>query len=473
MVESFLKRTGLLLITALGLATAVFLVLIIRELFFQKPAIPPSLERDPASNPSPPNRVETQWPFALLSKPPMQPAMLTSDQDLVTLQLNNEGITYYTRGEYSEAVAVFQKAYERDPQNRGIRNNLAHAMGSLAWGQVNSRQYQDALLNFESAGRLKSDEPTLFLGQGLVYHHLHETDRAIDSLKRALALNPKMPEAYTIIGDIYYQADQIEMAVGYYEKGLELDSTNKTLQQQLAKAQREQQVQTGFQERASRAFTVKFEGREERDVAQRILQDLEEAYREVGKALSYYPQQPITVILYTNQQFRDVTRTPSWTTGLFDGKIRVPIGGLDPKPELLKKVLFHEYTHAVVFELSRGLDVPTWLNEGIAVYFESQDHSSQQQYLHQQLRSGQTLVPLQKLHGSFMALSDVQAALAYAESYSAVKTLVDRYGLYRIQQLLENLGNQKEFTVAFSDQFMKSYEHFQLEWQADVNKEIR
>ncbi|MBI3994554.1 MAG: tetratricopeptide repeat protein [Nitrospirae bacterium] len=485
MTDSPSPKTGLILITALGAATAVFLALITRELFFNKPDAGPETGRRTESStalrrpdvageetagqamPDPPG---TEWPLRLPTKPETPLPSSISNPDALSVQLNNEALAHYSQGEYSEAVDLFQKAYERDPRNPAVRNNLAFAKGNLAWKQVEARQYQDALLNYQSAILLKPDEPSFFAGQGLAYYRLNEGDRAVETLKRAVELDPNHPDVYIIIGDIYYQRDEIEMAAGYYEKGLELDPANEPLRRQLAKTRREEKVETGFQRQASRAFTVKFEGREEQKAARQVLEDLEEAYREIGQAMSFYPPDPVTVILYTGQQFQDVTRSASWTKGIYDGKIRIPIGGAERNPELLRRVLFHEYTHAVVHGLSNGLNVPTWLNEGLAVYFETGGRSSREGLLFRQLRSGTPLVPLARLHGSFMGLSDAQASLAYAESEAAVRALVDRYDLYRVRQLLEDLGNRKTFPAAFADQFMVPYETFQSEWQKTLQE---
>ena len=177
--------------------------------------------------------------------------------------------------------------------------------------------------------------------------------------------------------------------------------------------------------------------------------------------MSYYPAEPTMVILYTMQQFQDITRSAAWSKGVYDGKIRVPIGGGGQKPDLLKKVLFHEYAHAVVHGLSRGMNVPTWFNEGVAVYLESSGGSSREQDLYRRVQSGTPLVPLSGLHGSFMGLSDAQASLAYAESYAAVKALVDRYGLYRVRRLVPLYAGGIDFSpiivfvaILFLQQFL-------------------
>jgi len=467
-------KTGRLLIAAFVLV-AVLIVWGMGRLYFSTPDTRPAeAGRDasvrdigPVRNPPPPLPGGDR-PLYASPNPGTPKAGTISDHDLLTVQLNNEGLAHYNREEYSEAAALFAKAYERAPENRAIQRNLALATGSLAWKQLDARQYPDALQNFQAAVRLEPEVPDFFVGEGLAYYRLNDPDRAVETLKSAIQLDPKRPDAYKIIGDIYYQRDEIEMAIGYYEKGLDLDSSDQALRQHLDQVRREERVQGGFQQQASRAFTVKFEGREEQDSAHQVLYDLEEAYRDIGQALSYYPEEPITVILYTDQQFQDVTRSASWSKGIYDGKIRVPMDGAEQNPDLLKKVLFHEYTHAVVHGLSRGSDVPTWLNEGMAVYFENGGESSHEQTLVRQIRSGAPLVPLSLLHGSFLKLSSTQASLAYAESFTAVKALVDRFGLYRVRQLLEDLGRQKNFEEAFSAQFMISYEEFQSDWQQTV-----
>lgn len=462
------SKFGSYLIAALGIAVIFFLALIANEMSSSRPIQrpPKAAVKLPAAG-SADGAGNSVLADKTIPRPPSPLPQKAAGGDLLTEQIHNEGLTHFTRGEYSDAVSLFQKALDRDSQNPAIRNNLAAALGSQAWAELDAGDYREALGLFQSAINLNPVEASLFLGQGLAYHRLHDPDRAVLNLKRTIELDPKNPTAYQLLGAIYQEQDEMEMAVGYYEKGLELAPTNTALRTQLAKARREQSVQSEFQHESSRAFTVKFEGREEREAASRILQDLDEAYGKIGKALSFYPQKTITVILYSNQQFRDVTRSAPWSKGIFDGKIRISIGGSERTPDALRRTLFHEYVHAVVYELSRGQAVPRWLNEGLAVYLSEED-STRESYLLRQIQSGGPLIPLVKLHGSFMNFSDDEAALAYAESYSAVKMLVDRHGLYRLRQLLENLGSSRDFESAFSDQYLNPYERFQSDWQGMV-----
>ncbi|HEY5595181.1 MAG TPA: tetratricopeptide repeat protein, partial [Nitrospiria bacterium] len=373
----------------------------------------------------------------------------------------------FARQEFSEAADLFRKALDRNSVDPVLRYNLALALGGQGWKWIDDRNYNDALLNFDEALALKPDEASLYLGMGLAYYRMNEPERAEDRLKKVIALAPNMAEPYAILGDIQYTRDDIEMAVGYYERGLELDPSNQALRDHLAKARRENTVQSGFQQEATRAFTVKFEGREEQSTARRVLDDLEEAQREIGRDMSYYPQQSITVILYSDQQFRNVTDSPTWTSGLFDGKIRVPTSGSEFSSAHLRRVLFHEYTHALVHELTGGAPVPTWLNEGLAEFYENRSAAETSNRPPPQFRSGLPLIPLARLHGSFLGMSKPEADLAYLESYSAVLSLEKRYGMFRIRLMLEELGRKKRFEEAFFNQFMTPYGQFQSDWMTE------
>lgn len=165
----------------------------------------------------------------------------------------------------------------------------------------------------------------------------------------------------------------------------------------------------------------------------------------------------MTAILYTDQQFRDITRSPAWTKALFDGKIHLPIGSPIENESLLKKVVHHEYTHALVHQLSRG-KAPTRLNEGLALYFEEGGRLDRE-------RLPPPLLPLERLHGTFMAYDEPTARQAYAQSRSATAYLIDRCGLFRIKLLLEELADNTPFPNAFEQIFLIPYADFQLEWQ--------
>jgi hypothetical protein len=52
---------------------------------------------------------------------------------------------------------------------------------------------------------------------------------------------------------------------------------------------------------------------------------LESEYWRIGKTVNSFPTETLTVILYTNREFHDITRSPSWATGNYDGRIRTTL----------------------------------------------------------------------------------------------------------------------------------------------------
>ena len=424
------------------------------------------------SSPSggPVRRRVTAVEMDLVKPPSAQPPLKLGEgedpskrSNLAGFKENQAAVEQFQSGRYEAAEELLEKAHELDPMNLIYTKNLAHAKARMAWNRVNLSEYESALPGFEKAIALYPEEFSFYLGLGLSYHHLKKETEAKGAAEKALRLAPNEPDPYKLLGEIAYQNDEIESALGFFEKALQISPGDPNLSSVIEKLRREHQVQGRFQQEATFHFTIKFEGREERNTADQVVRILEEAYGEIGKTFSYYPDNPITVILYSDQQFRDITRTPSWTGGLFDGKIRIPAEGIGSSPEILNRVLYHEYTHAVVHAMA-GSSVPTWLNEGLALTFEKGDPASWDGILQGAVRA-HGLIPLQSLHGPFISMDQETASLAYAESYSAVKYLIHRYGMFTIQTLLKDLSRQRDFAKAFEDRFFVSYTDFQSEWQ--------
>ena len=100
---------------------------------------------------------------------------------------------------------------------------------------------------------------------------------------------------------------------------------------------------------------------------------LDRAYWRIGQLLGTYPSEPIAVVLYTGEQFRDITRSPSWAAGAYDGIIRVPMRGALDNAEELDRVLVARVHARARSARSPSRGVPAWLNEGLATALETGD----------------------------------------------------------------------------------------------------
>ncbi len=145
------------------------------------------------------------------------------------------------------------------------------------------------------------------------------------------------------------------------------------------------------------------------------------------------------MVLYTNEQFRDITRSPSWAAGVFDGTIRIPLRGALERPAEFDRVLAHEYTHAIVYELARSR-IPTWLNEGLAAALEVERGRADPPRLP---------VSLDTLRQPFHQLTPAEAHHAYQASAFAVQRLLDDAGGAAVGNLLRDIGDGTAFDTAF------------------------
>jgi tetratricopeptide (TPR) repeat protein len=327
-----------------------------------------------------------------------------------------------------------------------------------AFQALEEERYRDADAAFARALAAAPDDPALLLGAGLVARRLSDVARARQLLSRALQIDPALAPASQLLGTMLYEAGDIDGAIRVYEAALVRAPGQSRMQERVDSWRKEAALHAEFRRALGGHFTVLFEGPAEEDAAAAAVDILESAYGRIGDVLQTFPSEPITVVLYTTQQFRDVTRTPGWSGGLFDGRIRLPIcGGLADRREF-ERVLTHEYVHALVHSVASG-GVPAWLNEGLAATLEP---GGMERARRDMVRG--PLVPLGQLVSSFASLPPSVVPAAYAGSALAVRDILDRAGAPRLMGLLRELGAGAEFDGAFTSWVQMSFADFEEEW---------
>lgn len=267
-------------------------------------------------------------------------------------------------------------------------------------------------------------------------------DEAISQAKHAIQIAPKFADAHAILGFAYYNANRLGEAIQCWKKAISIEP-DATLSHYLAKAEREFAVEESFNERETAHFTVRLQGRRPGvGLTTELLRTLERQHSELGRELGFVPSSSITVILYTEQEFFDVTQAPNWIDALNDGKLRVSVKDLSGVNAELEQVLKHELTHSFLHEMTHGR-CPGWIQEGMAQMLEPRDASMYGSRLAQLFSEGKH-APLAVLEGSFSRLTAGQAALAYAESLAAVEYLRSNYGMSGLQRILTGIAAGEE-----------------------------
>jgi len=322
-----------------------------------------------------------------------------------------------------------------------------------AWDALRAGRAHAAAEGFREALAADPKNARLHLGAGLAAA-LERRDRdAMDAFERALALDAKLTQARALLGQVQYRFGDFAGAIRTYDTLISLAPDDRDAQATVDRWRRELELHDRMQHAVSSHFTVSFEGPAEAALAAEALEVLDRAYWRIGLLLGgSYPNEPVPVVLYTGEQFRDITRSPSWAAGAYDGIIRVPMRGAVDNPKELDRVLSHEFTHALIRGLApRG--VPAWLNEGLATALESGDLG----WAEKQVRSQSKPVPLRELQSGFGRLTGDQAQLAYATSALAARRLIEEAGGFAIANLLRDLGEGVDFETAFLHRIQRPF----------------
>jgi hypothetical protein len=312
---------------------------------------------------------------------------------------------------------------------------------------------------FDSGLRFQPENSTILIYYAAALVRTGSASQALTYARRAVNAAPNSPDAYTVLGYAQQAADRTKDAIMSWKRSLEL-RPDPAVQQYLAKAQREQNAEADFTQRESSHFVMHYEGKQTSEsFREQILAALESDYDDLARDLGTPPHDDILVTLYTEQAFFDVTRAPSWSGALNDGKLRIPINGLSAMTPELARVLKHELAHSFINQLSAGR-CPTWLNEGIAQFLEPKSLGSDGRQLAQLFKS-QRYIPLNALEGSFLRFSGVQAYVAYAESLAAVSYISDTYGMGDIQRILQRISQGSSTEAALRVTIHSDYGQFE------------
>lgn len=323
--------------------------------------------------------------------------------------------------------------------------------------RINEGRYDDALELFEEGEPYITDKMTLYYCRGLAYYLLRRYFEAEAELMKVAYKNGGNAEALRLLGKVYYDRSELVLAVSVWEEARLLLPDDENLEEILSKAKRESRIESGMEKNYTGRFLIRFDGKKNDRIGKLVADILEEAYTDVGADLGHYPEGDIPAIIYTEKEFRDVTGSPKWAGGLYDGKIRVPAGGIEGLTEGLKGLLYHEYTHAVLYSLTRG-DIPKWLNEGMALYEERKNVAGRAHNMQKsQIRKAPAAVD--EIEGWFASDDIGKIRLAYETSYAFISFLIDNYGLYRLSEMFGRISGGESLDNAF----LHAYGDFSLD----------
>ncbi len=262
------------------------------------------------------------------------------------------------------------------PGEAYFREYVAAAHLILAAKQIKARRFQEALKLVDEAERWTVDSSQTATARAVIYGELQSWDLAEKWARTALAYGARgnAADLHHILGKAYYFREEMDKAIEEFQLALTLKD-DPAIRASLDKAMLESRTARGFDQKRLSHFIVSYEGETMETTGRMVLDALERSRASLISQLGYEPEEQVVVILYSRRSYREMGG-PHWSAGLFDGKIRMPVGGLHQVDEQIRSTLHHELVHAFIHARA-GESAPRWLHEGVAEYMEGTRASDQ------------------------------------------------------------------------------------------------
>ena len=335
-----------------------------------------------------------------------------------------------------------------DSATESARRSLAAMNAYLGNLAARSGDYEEAEARYRRALDHDPALPVARLNLSAVLITIDRHDAAESILLDVLSGNPGDPRALELLGEAAFQRGRTDEAIEWWRKAI-ANGAGGGLPGRLEKALMLKDAEEGFQETGGGRFALRYDGEEASpELAREILAHLEQAHADLSGRLGHYPGAVIQVILYSRSSFHEVTGTPDWVGGIFDGQVRIPIRGLNHLTPQARHVLMHELTHSFVASKTRG-SAPRWIQEGVAQLMEGRSAAREKAAMAAGYAAGG---------------GDYATSFDYAKSLSQIEFLVEGWSSFHLNDLLDHLGRGTDIDSAMKGAIGLSYGEFLTAW---------
>jgi len=378
------------------------------------------------------------------------------------------------KGEIDEAIKKMETAREMDEKNKAAMQELSYLYAKKSVEESSDQKTGEALELSLKAVDTAMRSKKVRKNTAIYFHN-----RAIEALQKnddrtvLLCLNASYVlrtsfEVLDLLGLYYYQKNDLERALFYWEKAVKIDPEREGINEKIEKVRREIAFSGSKSALETEYFNVQFYGDHNLD-AEKLSKTLEQVYDEVGNDLGFYPPKNTPIVFYKEKDFRNIFKQPGIVRAFYDGSgIRISIN-VDIDDPVFPSIVAHEYTHAVISMMTNN-ECPIWLHEGVAVFEQARYTKLSLLYLMGEIKKGKTLT-LEEVNEGFSEKTDSQKiALSYEAAYTAVLVILDKWGWDGLRGLMHNMGRGMHYANAMDEEFYISREGFESIWNEYLKK---
>ncbi len=142
---------------------------------------------------------------------------------------NNLGSVYLASGKYQQAVALFKKALELNPNFKFPYINLARTYVQL-------KQYDSALMNYHSMLQFEPNSIEGIQGLGIAFFQMQRFDSAEYYFNKVLQMSPDEPTTLEYLGATYLNGKKYPQSIAIFKKLIGLNPNDLNAYSNMGKA---------------------------------------------------------------------------------------------------------------------------------------------------------------------------------------------------------------------------------------------
>jgi len=203
--------------------------------------------------------------------------------------------------------------------------------------------------------------------------------------------------------------------------------------------------------------------------ARELMASAQEALVRLARDTGAVLEKPVEVYIYADARTLQgsLIFPQEWTGGVAFTRYGIIAIGIAPKSlDWGKRAMVHELAHLVIHQMTLNPygDLPTWLDEGLAMYAEGALEPQFVTLLNQAVAED-SLISVRSLSSPFSAHAR-ESILSYAESYSLVKFLVERYGQGQMLELLLTFKQGSGYDAALQKVYGFDMDGLDARWRS-------
>ncbi len=327
------------------------------------------------------------------------------------------------------------------------------------------------------------------IADGERYLNQWNVKEAMRLAQKAVLEKPERADSFRLLGLSYFYQGSYDKASEHLKTAALMEPSDEEREKLFSFVLATKEITEEFTEYSSEHFTLRLAGRDD-PLVDYALQCLEKAYDQIGGDLNYFPEEKILVEIYPG------TEAFTYASGLSQKQIEIS-GAIGIckfnrimiiSPRCLAygyrwlDALAHEFIHYLVAKTT-GLNIPLWLNEGLAKYLETRWRVKEPNYLIPIYKNALLVASRDKSWVDFRRMvrgmpnldSREEVVLAFAEVSLAVDYLLQNQGKEKLVNFLGELskagwrGKEIKFEIVekqWDELFRQFFEMDQEEFQS-------